>query len=659
MNFGLTGGILFAAYLCSSVAQASFAAEHDLANVFGRLPDFGAASVSPGGKAIAFETPVDGSRNIVMLPLEQGVAPWRFTIAGRNAHHLVWRDDTELFATLRRSVRFSFGQNFGQPYGASYYPYYYNVLLAGRHESPVKILTVQFTPPDGPPNGLGEPNSSNPDEAFVEGLFYWPNRFSVTSSLQRMNLQSQRLVSINRGYAGTARWFLNSDGKIVARLDITRAGEYVIFVPEGLSFKKIATLGATEGQVVGLTEDATGLAVLSRRNGGRLELYRLDLADGKSSNPLFSHESSDIRRVLFDEHNSRVIGVTYDDGGLRFAYFSPERRRLQREIEDVLPGRTVNIVSASKDGNKVAVVSSSPKDPPLLQLVNRKTSRIDVYAEAYPDLTATQLGEVRRHIYAGRDGKTLTGLLTLPPERDAEKLPLVVLPAGGFGHSIDAFDWFGHFLAKRGYAVLQAGARTLRSFGDITEPGGLSSWMTETQEDIAAGVDDLIAKGIADPERICIAGADNGGYIALSATIFMPEKYACAINLSGASDLKLLFLRAATSALIPHNVYGSNLLRNRRNYSSEDVVRFSPAYRAKDVTGATLIVFGDRDLGWRQGQIMHEALQSASKRVAYVRLKDEDGSLLRAESRIALLNTVDKFLAEHIGIGSPVPLAAN
>jgi dipeptidyl aminopeptidase/acylaminoacyl peptidase len=353
--------------------------------------------------------------------------------------------------------------------------------------------------------------------------------------------------------------------------------------------------------------------------------------------------------VLFDERNFRVIGVTYDDPSLRFAYLNPERQRLQKQIEDVLPGRTVNLVSASADRSKIAVVSSGPQNPPLLQLVNLKTSRIDVFAEAYPPLNGMRFGEVRRYPYTSRDGVALVGLVTLPPQGEAKNLPVVVLPAGGLGYAIDAFDWFAQFLAQRGYAVFQAGARNLKELGDIEHMDELGSWMTSSQNDIVEGVDDLVAKGIADPSRICIAGAGNGGYIALSAMIVMPGKYACAISLAGFSDLRSIWQKAWDNARPAQHVFSSTLIRNRMNYSDDDVSRFSPARHAEAVQGPVLLIFGDRDSGKLQGDKMNEALLGAHKAVEYVTLRNEDGTLSRAEGRVALLNAVDKFLAAHIG----------
>jgi len=56
-------------------------------------------------------------------------------------------------------------------------------------------------------------------------------------------------------------------------------------------------------------------------------------------------------------------------------------------------------------------------------------------------------------------------------------------------------------------------------------------------DDLIDGVDWAIARGIADPTRVGIYGGSYGGYSALVGLTFTPEKFACAIDLFGISNL--------------------------------------------------------------------------------------------------------------------------
>ena len=57
------------------------------------------------------------------------------------------------------------------------------------------------------------------------------------------------------------------------------------------------------------------------------------------------------------------------------------------------------------------------------------------------------------------------------------------------------------------------------------------------QDDIADGTSWAIAQGIADPKRICIAGASYGGYATLMGLVNDPDLYQCGIDWVGVTDI--------------------------------------------------------------------------------------------------------------------------
>ena len=309
----------------------------------------------------------------------------------------------------------------------------------------------------------------------------------------------------------------------------------------------------------------------------------------------------------------------------------------------------MRLISASADRSKHLVLTAGPQNPPVLQVVDLKAGRLDVVAEAYPQLRGIQLGTVRRHEYMTGDGVKLTGLLTVPPGKEPQNLPLVVLPFGGFGYADDNFDWFSHFLAQRGYAVLEAGARNLKGMGEVASMDEFGGWVSAMQEDIAAAVRDVTGKGIADPARVCIAGAGNAGYVALSATVFLPEQYACGIGLKGFYDMRVMLRDARDVSQLAQNTFNSAIIRNRRDYSDDDLVRFSPALHADQVKARILLIVGDRDQSTDQVTIMRDRLSEKGKTVEFVSLPDEAGYLTAVGNRTTLLNSIDRFLQTHIG----------
>ena len=119
--------------------------------------------------------------------------------------------------------------------------------------------------------------------------------------------------------------------------------------------------------------------------------------------------------------------------------------------------------------------------------------------------------------YAAPDGTPIDGWLIKPPESDAEPLPLAVNihggPAGMWGPSEPTLwlEWQHH--AASGYAVFFCNPRGSGGYGDAFMVANHPDWGDGPQSDVLAGVDLLIERGIADPDRLALSGGSYGGYL--------------------------------------------------------------------------------------------------------------------------------------------------
>src|SRR5262249_2317526 len=65
----------------------------------------------------------------------------------------------------------------------------------------------------------------------------------------------------------------------------------------------------------------------------------------------------------------------------------------------------------------------------------------------------------------------------------------------------------------RGWAVLLPNFRGSDGFGEAFTRNIIGNWAEQPLLDIMAGVDHVIALGIADPERLAVEGESYGGYL--------------------------------------------------------------------------------------------------------------------------------------------------
>src|SRR3954470_13192924 len=122
--------------------------------------------------------------------------------------------------------------------------------------------------------------------------------------------------------------------------------------------------------------------------------------------------------------------------------------------------------------------------------------------------------------YKSADNVEIEGVLLRPitnPPNPQPPIPnpLVVLVHGGpTGRWSDSFEPWGQLLAQRGYAVLYPNVRGSTGYGQTFVEMNRGDWGGGDFKDVMAGVDAMVAKGIADPNRLGIGGWSYGGYMA-------------------------------------------------------------------------------------------------------------------------------------------------
>jgi dipeptidyl aminopeptidase/acylaminoacyl peptidase len=129
--------------------------------------------------------------------------------------------------------------------------------------------------------------------------------------------------------------------------------------------------------------------------------------------------------------------------------------------------------------------------------------------------------------YKSADGTEIEAALLLPRGVGAEfappgvdqgrplHLPAVILVHGGpTGRWSDTFEPWGQLLVARGYAVLYPNVRGSTGYGQRFVEMNRGDWGGGDFADVMAGADWLVARGIADPNRLGIGGWSYGGYMA-------------------------------------------------------------------------------------------------------------------------------------------------
>ena len=258
-----------------------------------------------------------------------------------------------------------------------------------------------------------------------------------------------------------------------------------------------------------------------------------------------------------------------------------------------------------------------------------------------------------------RDGVELSGYLLRPPGAEkAEKMPLVVLPHGGpeIRDHLD-FDPWTQMLTAQGYAVFQPNFRGSDGFGRAFMESGWGEWGGKMQDDITDGLDALIANGSVDPARVCIVGASYGGYAALAGIVRTPDRYRCAISVSGISDLDALVKWERGNGWTDDSDGYQHILKMIGN-PAKDAARLaatSPALQASAVKATVLLIHGNEDeiTPATQSERMKRALDKAGKKAEFIRLPLVGHRGWRPKTERQVLTTIQAFLLTNLGPGVP------
>ena len=213
--------------------------------------------------------------------------------------------------------------------------------------------------------------------------------------------------------------------------------------------------------------------------------------------------------------------------------------------------------------------------------------------------------------------------------------PLIVLVHGGpTGRWSDNFEAWGQLLAQRGYAVLYPNVRGSTGYGQSFVEANRADWGGGDFKDVMAGVEAMIARGLADPERLAIGGWSYGGYMAAWA-VTQTTRFKAAVSGAPVIDLASEYGTEAGSAY-DEWFYGLPYEK------PEGFIKSSPITHVKHAKTPTLLLQGEGDttdpIG--QSQQFYRGLKRYGVEAELV-LYPREGHALREEKHLlARLNRI-------------------
>lgn len=463
-------------------------------------------------------------------------------------------------------------------------------------DAPGPATRIAMKSPDGAWRML------TPHDQYVEGMSWSPDgREMAYASAPTSGFISQ--------YATRIYGVSIVDGKTRVIVDRKGMNSTPRFSPDGLSIAFTSSNG-----VVSLMSPR-GLCVVPAKGG---EVHSFGLNDAWISDVTWAHDSKSIYLLTTDgtygqsEHmfEQPVVRVFVETG----------------KSEVSVGGMTANYsLSMARDGSTLAYRSVEPRTMGDVMVKKIKETSSIKLSDVNPQLRELALGEMKALKWKSFDGKEIWGLLLTPPGyKTGSRAPMLVYCHGGpnggvsyglfpqFMHVVSQVDYYPvEAMAGAGFAVFFPMPRGGAGYGEAGQRSIVNDWGGADYKDIMTGVDDLIAKGIADPDRLGVMGASYGGYMT-DWIVTQTNRFKAASTGASICDLDDQFFLSDGGEVMAE--YFKRPWEAKESYAAH-----SPLTFVEKVTTPVLIQHGERDnrVPIAQAWKFYRALKSLGKTVEF------------------------------------------
>jgi dipeptidyl aminopeptidase/acylaminoacyl peptidase/tetratricopeptide (TPR) repeat protein len=312
-----------------------------------------------------------------------------------------------------------------------------------------------------------------------------------------------------------------------------------------------------------------------------------------------------VLRPRFAPDGRSVLFLVEDAGNQHLARVPAEGGALERVVGGE---REIAAFDVARDGT-VVVLESSPAQPKEISALDgaglRRVTRVNDEV-----LKSIRLGEVQRLRVKNHDGTPVDAFLVLPPDyKPGTKRPAILRIHGGPASQYSTgFEMEWQLLAARGYVVVAANPRGSTGYGTAFSRALWAKWGTPDFEDVMAALDQAIAQGVADPDRLGVGGWSYGG-ILTNYVITKSDRFKAAI--SGASISNYLAGYGTDHYQYEYEVELGLPWRDRDLWLKLS----TPFFDVEKINAATLFVCGDKDMNvpLLNTEQMYEAVRRVGK----------------------------------------------
>jgi dipeptidyl aminopeptidase/acylaminoacyl peptidase len=329
----------------------------------------------------------------------------------------------------------------------------------------------------------------------------------------------------------------------------------------------------------------TEIWVAEDATGDQPELSRIDRVDEVHVGGSM-HWVGPERRLRFVA-DDRARARLYEVDGVRDGAQGATRTLTPGDI-------VVHTAASSADGATAVAMIASPTATGDLYRITKGGEPFRL-TTLNPQVDTWRLPQIEVVRWKGADGDTVEGILELPPDYSPDHGPLPMLvelhggPTSATRYQLRLWTYGRALMASKGYALLSPNYHGSTGYGDDFMTALIGRENDIEIIDIRTGVEAMVERGVADPERLGVLGWSNGGFLTNAMITAEPDLFRAASSGAGVLHQVLQWSIQDTPG---HNI---NFMQGLP-WDVPDAFRAgSPLYRLGAVKTPTLIHVGGAD----------------------------------------------------------------
>ena len=333
-----------------------------------------------------------------------------------------------------------------------------------------------------------------------------------------------------------------------------------------------------------------------------------------------------------------------------------------RRLERLTRGRhflgRLSSAAMPRGGLRIAAVRTSGTEAPDVVVGDVRAARIGagehVELRRVSDLMGDSWRDVKLVAPVERwhevDGRRIQGwFLQAPQGTKRNPAPVVLEIHGGPGTLYGwSLIWEWQLLVASGISVYACNPRGSQGYGRDFLSANVADWGDGPMRDCMAGLDALVADGLADPDRMGVTGGSYGGYLT-SWIVGHTDRFKAAVTCRSVNDMVSQMLSGdiggPTFGLYEYGVHP---------WEDWDLYRrHSPLTYATSVTTPLLIQHSEKDLRCTitQAEELFAVLRSLRRTVRLMRVPDESHELTRSGTpfrRVDNVRLIDQWFRHFL-----------